>query len=161
MESQYAGAPPESDAGLLGDPPVLIMGMGQFERIQRMHELVTKTAWGDTLFCIGSMKEMLPYMMRLSAQEFAAWEAGLGGDEVDEFSVPLEDAFRQPVEWRLAHIARLIRSLAMSFGVDTNYGTPKLTDRVDPSSPAAVLNELSKIALLPTQATTRSALLPT
>ena len=60
----------------------------------------------------------------------------------------LDEARARSLTWRLAHIARLIRSLAMHYGIDTDCATPELTDRLDCHSPAAVLHELEQISQL-------------
>lgn len=118
-------------------------------QVERARALLETTAWGDTIPATEGVAESLRYAMQLTRDEFVAWETEFDGDRIDEFEVPPQEARAMTPEWRLAHLARLVRSIAMNYGVDTDYGKSQPTGRLEPNSPAAVLAELAEISQHP------------
>ena len=86
--------------------------------------------------------EALTLAMMASRQEFLSWEeeAENAGFE-DEFAVGEPDNL--PEEWRFRLVARLIRSIAMAYGIGTDYGTSEVGQvQLDQNVLATPLREL-------------------
>jgi hypothetical protein len=58
-----------------------------------------------------------------TAAEFPLWEAEGEERYVDEFGVSGEDVAEMTTEWRLAYVGRLVRTLALCYGVSTVTST--------------------------------------
>ena len=94
--------------------------------------------------------ESLLRAMQATSSDFEHWE--LHSEEMgfeDEFSLTSDDVANMADEWKLAYIARLLRSLALAFGVGTEFGDRVLVAEHYPSSPAALLRGLNDIACMP------------
>ena len=77
---------------------------------------------GDTAFAIVVLDEALTLIMRATKRDIARWESA--GEELfgDEFSVSQPE--RLDVEWRLALVAKLVRSAALAWGLGTDDPNP-------------------------------------
>ena len=119
------------------------------EQIRRLLALLD-LPWGDLHPAIEFVAYTLSYLMKLTPEEFLVWEADPEADYDSEFDAPVDEARARPPDWRLAHIARLIRSLAMVYGIETDYRRPLSESPVPPNphSPAGVLAELAAIQQL-------------
>lgn len=107
-------------------------------------QLVATTAWADVRTATVDVAENLKFMMKLTADEFQAWETN---NEPDESLVSSADARAMGAERRLAHLARLIRSLALKYGVETDDHGRTPGGKLIPGSPAALLDELHRISM--------------
>jgi hypothetical protein len=88
--------------------------------------------------------------MEATRREFQEWEQHLGArleheGGWDEFTLPDENTNELSCNEKLAYVARLLRSLAMSYGVTTDYisADRSLVADEDPHSPAAILRGLN------------------
>ena len=88
--------------------------------------------------------------MQATAGDFERWE--LHGEDmgfVDEFSLTPDEVADVPDEWKLAYAARLLRTLALMFGVGTEFGDRVLVAEHDLHSSAGLLRGLNDISLMP------------
>jgi hypothetical protein len=118
-------------------------------QIARARKLLETTAWSDTHAAAKAVAEGLRYARELTQDDVIAGETELDGNRIDECAVHPQEARAMPTEWRLAHLARLIRSIAINYGLDPDERTAQPTDRLNSNSPAAVLAELDEIVHLP------------
>lgn len=90
------------------------------DRRKLVLRIINETPWGDIEGALSVIDEGLAIAMRASRDEFMTWEQH--HDAVgftDEFSI--DDVSRLSPEWRFALVARLLRSIAMAYGVGTDY----------------------------------------
>jgi hypothetical protein len=122
-------------------------------------ELIRSQAWGDISGQLVGMEEMLRLAMDATVEYLGIWEHDDAGERRygDECSVSEHDLEAMSNEWRLAYVARLLRSLAMDYGVTTDWrsvvhGLPPTPNvgQNDANSPAAVLRGINDIICLPT-----------
>ncbi len=82
---------------------------------------------------------------------------GAGGEArfVDEFSVSVDQLDAMTDQWKLALVARLLRTVAIMYGVSTDYvaDQPNVGQEAT-GTPAALLRGLNDIVCLPTLGTT-------
>ena len=93
----------------------------QLDRKQRREavELLEGVTWGDMDLRIRSVEEALERALEATANEFPLWEQDGEDRYGDEFSVTPADLESMDPEWRLAYVGRLVRSLALCYGVET------------------------------------------
>jgi hypothetical protein len=108
--------------------------------------------WGDLSAAILGVKDSLKLLMLLTSGEFLRWERDLADTYPSEYELPVEHAQSLPIEERFAHVARLIRSLAMDYGLRTDYALPPEEIRekigeISPGSPAYILTLLDDLSL--------------
>jgi hypothetical protein len=107
--------------------------------------LVEETPWGDIEGALSSFEEALRIALEHTTSEFAIWheyveERGFE-DEYDE--AKLRDL---PGGWRPALIARLLRSMALSYGLRTEFGAGPLGNPCDhPTHLGSLLRRLDAI----------------
>lgn len=87
-----------------------------------MTEVVLNTPWGDIAPALDQVEDALWLGMEATVDAFWLWEeqaesAGYG----DEFSIGAAELDEMPDEWRLAYVARLLRTMAMAIGVSTEF----------------------------------------
>jgi hypothetical protein len=88
--------------------------------------------------------------MRLTPDAFQHWETELAERVFSsEYDIPVDHALELPLEQRFAHIARLLRSLCMDYGIRTDYGmTPEeaseVLGEVEAGGPAWILDHLDR-----------------
>ena len=106
----------------------------QFE-LQRILE---QTPWGDVAGALEVIDEGLATAMRATREDFRRWETNHeDAGYVDEFSI--DDVAGLSSEWRSALVARLLRSIAMAYGVGTDYASDEIGDiKSDDRSTAAM-----------------------
>jgi hypothetical protein len=110
------------------------------EQRARALALIDSLPWGDIEGDLGVWEQALRLAMDATTVEFGLWERE-GEDRFgDEFSVTDEQLEEMSDEWRLALVARLLRSAAMAYGVSTDYapGQPNVGQEA-PETPAALL----------------------
>ena len=98
------------------DPP-------QFDPDQRRRalELIESLPWGDVEGHLVSMERALELLMEATAAEFERWEReGEHHFGDDEFGLSEDQVESMDDEWRLAYVARLVRSLGLIYGVQTD-----------------------------------------
>jgi hypothetical protein len=106
--------------------------------------------WGDMEGHIRSVEKALERALEATAEEFPLWEEEGEERYVDEFSVSEEDIAGMSAEWRLAYIARLLRSLALCYGVATaEFGDAPPLLLAEPNSPGGLLRALNDLIMLP------------
>ena len=99
---------------------------------------------------IRTMEEALDRALDATAEEFPLWEAEGEDRYVDEFSLSAEDLAEMSLEWRLAYVARLVRSLALCYGVSTaEFGDEPPMLLADRNSPGGLLRALNDLVALP------------
>jgi hypothetical protein len=107
-----------------------------------------KLPWGDVGPRIQDVRDTLEYLMLLTRDAFAVWENELADRFfASEFDLPLDVATALPTMQRLAHVARLVRSMAMTYGIRTDYAlAPEdVLDQIgeiQADSPAWILDRL-------------------
>lgn len=133
--------------------------MTQFDGGQRTEALalLEQMAWGDMDGDIRDLETALRLALEATADDFQRWEDSLGPDleakGCDEFSVPVDTIEELSSEERLAYVARLLRSLALSYGVSAEFGGARsgLVGEASKPSPAALLRGLNDIVWMPTR----------
>lgn len=114
-------------------------------------------AWGDMDNAIRGLEICLRRALKATGEDFARWENDLGpGLEqagFDEFNLPRNLIEEMPLDERLAYVARLLRSLALDYGVSAEFGGGRggLVGEAQTTSPAALLRGLNDIAWMPMQ----------
>jgi hypothetical protein len=115
----------------------------------RALDLINNMPWGDADVAIRTMEEALRPAMEATRDDFQLWEAqaDAGGFE-DEFALSANDVVKLLPEWRLAYVARLLRTLALMYGVSTDYPDPEasLVFENDEQSPSGLLRGLNDIS---------------
>jgi hypothetical protein len=139
-------------------------------QVRRAVELLERLPWGDIDPAICDMEAALRLAMEATREEFQHWEDTIGPElEQDrgwnEFSVPATHVDQFTSEEKLAYVARLLRSLALAYGVSTDpleahgarfkqhqqFRPPSLhLGENDPHAPAELLRGLNEIRLTPT-----------
>ncbi len=116
--------------------------MKQLDRNQERDAiaLIEAIPWGDMDLHIRSVERALERAVAATAEEFPLWEAE--GEErfIDEFSVAEEDIAAMSAEWRLAYVGRLVRTIALCYGLGTGdfafFGNEPPFLVADPHSPS-------------------------
>jgi hypothetical protein len=131
--------------------------VNQFNPAQRDEAiaLLEHMTWGDMDCYICTLENALQRALKATAVDFQRWE-----DEVeltmefegwDEFTVPETRVEEMSLEEKLAYVARLLRSLALSYGVGAGFGRRgEFLGEAQGISPAALLRGLNDIQWLPT-----------
>ena len=113
-------------------------------------ELLEGVTWGDMDVHIRTLEGALERALEATASEFFMWEQDGEDRYGDEFSVTPADLEAMSPEWRLAYVGRLVRSLAMCYGVSTGDfggGLPLL--EADANSPGGLLRALNDLVHMP------------
>jgi len=113
---------------------------------------ILRLPWRSVDLHIEDVLESLKLLMLLTPNEFARWENELVDVLESEFSIPVEEALELDMDVRFAHVARLIRTLAMSLGLRTDYALrPEAVHEhiadIEPESPLFVLRLLDNLSL--------------
>jgi hypothetical protein len=123
--------------------------------------------WANVGARIEGVRNTLLYALDLTTDAFQRWELELADKHFSsEFDIPVAQARRLRTEDRLAHIARLLRSLALDYGLQIHVRTDTQDDAsvapvappVDIDSPAWILHQLDCASLADAASTTRGAL---
>jgi hypothetical protein len=127
------------------------------EQRERALALIEQMTWGDMDGYIRDLEAALRLALEATTEDFRRWEDHIGPelerDGYNEFCLPPDtvEAFAFSDEDKLAYIARLLRSLALSYGVGTEFGAGRdgLVGEAAKPSPAALLRGLNDILWLP------------
>jgi hypothetical protein len=134
----------------------------QFNPIQQAHALalLEQMTWGDMDDQIRGMEEALRLALEATSSDFYRWEEEIGppleARGYDEFSLPDAVLQAMPTDEKLAYVARLLRSLALQYGVSAEFGGGRtgLVGEAHEVSPAALLRGLNDTLWMPTTADT-------
>lgn len=89
---------------------------------QRAIEAVEDAPWGDIAGSLETVEIGLRRALDATADDFQRWEhAASLGDDRDEFTIERAEVEAMSADERLAYVARLLRSIALSFGVETEF----------------------------------------
>jgi hypothetical protein len=125
-------------------------------RAHAMLQLAQSMSWGDVDSGLVDMELALKRALDATAVDLVLWERDCAGENTygDEFSVTEEDLEEMSPEWKLAYIARLLRTAALRYGVNTDL-LAQVSDTHahnvggnDEHSPAALLRGLNDIVHL-------------
>jgi hypothetical protein len=105
--------------------------------------LIEQMAWGDIDYAIRGVEETLRVAIDATRAEFLRWEEELEPTLGDEFPVPAAQVEEMSDADKIAYLARLLRSLALQYGVTGRLG------EADDNSPAALLRGLLDISWMP------------
>jgi hypothetical protein len=116
---------------------------------QRLIDTVEKAPWGDIAASWETVDLGLRRALDATVRDFRRWEwaVHMRGDR-DEFSVDGADVAAMLSEERLAYVARLLRSIALSFGTETEISeqTPSSTRQPGRDTIAPLLARIIEIA---------------
>lgn len=143
--SEYSLASQGRDDGLFSPHPSDYSGWTAEQRRQAV-ELVESRTWGDVGGAIRSLEAALRLAMEATRSDFDRWE-DCGDDEglPDEYSLSPEQVAGLSEQWRLAYVARLLRSIALMYGFPTEFDSdqePGLMTRLLFGSERASISEL-------------------
>ena len=114
--------------------------------------VIEATPWGDIEHAILGIEIVLCLAMQATSEDFRLWEAEAeAAGYTDEFSVSNEDVAHMPIRWRLAYVARLLRTIALDFGVGTEFSGLIGARRDDPDTLAPLLRSLCEIVTDPSK----------
>ena len=127
----------------------------QFNRQARVQALaaIESQPWGDLSPSVTAIDQALLLAMEATTGAFLLWEADGAGEQLfgDEFALTVQQVADLGPEWRLAYVARLIRTLALYWGVATEFSTSPLGAPDEAGScPGSLMRRLSAIAGSPT-----------
>lgn len=132
------------------------------EKKTQAFALIESIPWGDLELGIQGFEQALQLALEATTGCFLLWEAEGEERYDDEFSLAPEQVAELDDEWRLAYVARLLVSMAFSYGVGTGVYHAKrpITLIENNHSPAALLRGLNDIlwGVPPLSATTSSGL---
>ena len=91
---------------------------------QRVIEAVEAAPWGDITASCKTVDIGLRRALDATALDFQRWaqESTLRGER-DEFTLESAEVQAMSAEQRLAYVARLLRSIALSFGTETEFSS--------------------------------------
>lgn len=115
-------------------------------RGKRALELLEQMPWGDIEMNISDTKDALRRLVGATSAVADRWDEEFFDSYGDEFSVPDETVTAMTETELLAYIARLVRSLALAYGVDAGLSNRQLRQTDNPDSPAALLQGLTNLA---------------
>ena len=120
------------------------------EQQTRMIGLVVDLPWGDVEGAICGLEEALRLTLEATAEAFSSWDdVATDIGVADEFSLSHEQVQDLSPEERLAYVARLVRSLALNYGVNAGFGEGPLVGNESAESPAGILRGLNEISWMP------------
>ena len=133
--------------------------MTQFNPRQQAEALalLEQMLWGDMDHAIYGLEICLRRALEATFEDYLRWENDIGPayeeDGYEECTLPRELIEEMSPEDKLAYLARLIRDLAIDYGVGYELGAARpgvLVAEADKSSIAALLRGLNDILWMPT-----------
>ena len=121
---------------------------------QRAITLLESFPWGDMDAYIPALEDALRRAMEGTRQEFQDWEDTVAPQlGIDEFGLSADDIKALPCRAKLAWVARMLRTLAMAYGVSTDFLCPDgiVVGEAESDTPAALLRGLNDIVGTPRQ----------
>ncbi len=114
--------------------------------------LVETIPWGDMDAHIRTVEDALVRAVEATSEDFRLWQEQADDCGLhDEFALEPEDVDALTPEWRLAYVARLLRSLTMFYGLRvTEFARNPSRLRVDENSIAALVHGINDLVHLPT-----------
>jgi hypothetical protein len=112
---------PNADVSVEDPVTVVAMKLDPWRRANLMRLLET-TPWGDIAGAIQSFETSIRRAMEVTVDDFRFWEEHSDEAGFDEFLIEPWQAEAMTPEWRRAHVARLLRSAALNYGLGTEYG---------------------------------------
>src|SRR5262245_5217911 len=101
--------------------------MTQFDPSQQEAALVAieHMVWGDMDDAIRDLEICRRRALEATGEDFVRWESDLGPrlerEGFDEFDLPRSLIEQMPLDERLSYVARLLRSLALHYGVSAEF----------------------------------------
>ena len=122
----------------------------QFDRQARIKALaaIERNPWGDVVQAVEGVDQGLLLAMGATTGAFLLWHADDAGERRfgDEFELTPQQVDDLDPEWRLAYVARLIRTIALCWGVATEFSSSALgTPDEEASSPGSLMRKLTAI----------------
>jgi hypothetical protein len=119
-------------------------------QLEQAVSLIESLAWGDIDGDLRTMERALRLAMKATSEDFRRWEseADTAGFS-SELSVDAYDVAQMSPDWRLAYVARLLRTVALAYGVGTEFGGKQLVGEEVANSPAGLLRGLNDISTFP------------
>ncbi len=109
-------------------------------------------SWGDMDAHIRTVEDALVRAVEATSEDFRLWQEQADDCGMhDEFALEPEDVDALTPEWRLAYVARLLRSLAMPYGLretESHRKPSRLGE--DEDSIAALVHGINDLVHLPT-----------
>lgn len=107
--------------------------------------------WGDVEGAIRTLEEALRLALEATVNDFQLWEDHADSEGFpDEFDLSQEQIDSLSDQWRIAYIARLLRSIALAYGVSV-YREGPLVGNTTPASVGGVVRELNDISWIDVQ----------
>jgi hypothetical protein len=122
----------------------------KLEHRGRVLALVDDLPWADVDDAIRAMEECLRLALHATRHALALWDDVAESNRfADEFSLTAGQIEKLSPEWRLAYAARLIKSLALNYGLADFEGARGAGGELGSETPAGILRGLNDIAWTP------------
>ncbi len=99
---------------------------GQVVTAEQLNEILERMPWGDTERDIRDVELILRLALEATEDAFMRWENVLGpafeSEGYSEVNLPADRIEEMSQKDRFAYVARLLRTLAISYGVDPGFG---------------------------------------
>ena len=123
------------------------------EQRSRVIEVLEGLPWDDVHGTLEAVDKALRMALEATVADFLLWEMAeeeQEGSAEERFGhefhlLSLEAVSGLSDEWRLAWLARALQSLALLYGLATEFHDRELQSRHEPHSPAGILRRLSEI----------------
>jgi hypothetical protein len=116
------------------------------EQRARVVELVSKLPWADVDGAICDVELILRLLLDTTQDWLLMWDAEAAERGFhDEYLLTPSDVHDLSEEWRLAYVARLVKNLALMYGVSD----VRLAGEAAPYTPAGILRRLNDITWMP------------
>jgi hypothetical protein len=120
---------------------------------RRALALLESLPWGDLDTSLRILEDALRRAMEATRREFQAWEQEFGPQLEerlgfdDEFPAPTAEIDALPCQAKLAYVARLLRTMALAYGVSADYSRVNgiVVGDNHPGTPAALIRGLNDI----------------
>jgi hypothetical protein len=119
---------------------------------QRLIALIERAPFGDLEPALIGVEYVLGLAMEATAEAFVLWEEhARERGYLDEFSLTGGDLAAMDADWKLAFIARLLRTAALDLGLPTEFNNNSNGRRSQRGTLASLLIALCEIARPTTQ----------
>lgn len=115
---------------------------------RRVAEAIESVAWGDTDRDIRCFEDVMRRAVEATRADADRWDAELEDRYVDEFSVDPSDVADMDPGVRLAYVGRLVRTLALAWGVSAGYRGREAVGEASPRSLGHMVRTLNDISWL-------------
>jgi hypothetical protein len=117
------------------------------EQQERALRFLDDLPWDDVDGYIRAFEDALRVALEATREDFLRWEQH--ADEAgysDEFSLTQEQVDELSDEWRLAWVARLLRNMALMYGVGAEFRGAPLAGETEPWSVGGIVRTLNDIS---------------